>query len=132
MCSRHDTIKGMQTPDQHRLIRVVGNRIRETRQAIGVSQHDLSELAEVHITSLSRIERGITMPKLDMLARIAIALDTTVAELVKDITHEDVYPKRRVRYTAADFIRAREAAEAQAEGETRKQANSRRDEAGSQ
>lgn len=114
MCSQHDTISGMQTPDQHRLTRVVGNRIRETRQAIGVSQHDLSELAEVHITSLSRIERGITMPKLDMLARIAIALDTSVSELVKDITHEDVYPKRRVRYTAADFIRAREAAEAEA------------------
>ena len=55
-----------------------------------------------------------------------------MSELVKDITHEDVYPKRRVRYTAADFIRAREAAEAQAEGETRKQANSKRDEAGSQ
>src|SRR5699024_1024061 len=101
----------MHEQDQHRLTRVVGDRIRVTRRAVGVSQHDLSELAQVHITSLSRIERGITVPKLDMLARIAVALDTTVADLVQDITPEDVYPRRKLRYTAADFIRAREAAE---------------------
>ena len=100
----------MHDQDQHRLTRVVGNRIRAIRREVGVSQHDLSELAQVHITSLSRIERGMTVPKLDMLARIAVALDTSVADLVQDITPEDVYPKRTIRLTVTEFIRAQESA----------------------
>ena len=111
MCLLHTTIKGMQDQNKNRLTQVVGNRIRAMRREVGVSQHELSQLAQVDITSLSRIERGITVPKLDMLARLAVALDTSLSYLVKDVTDEHVFPKRTVRLTVTEFIRAREAAE---------------------
>lgn len=97
----------MSTSDSRRLTRVVALRIIALRRELGVSQQDLSDLAQIHPTSLSRIERGLTVPKLDMLARIAIALDTTVAELVQDITPADVHPPNRTHLTARDLIRAR-------------------------
>lgn len=100
----------MNEPDHHRISRIVGNRIRLIRRQTGVSQFDLSEMAQINITSLSRIERGTTNPKLDMLARLATALDTSVADLVQDITPDDVFPKQRTRITATDLINARRAA----------------------
>lgn len=118
LCPLHATIETMNEPEHNRITRRVGRRIRATRRKLGLSQQDLSDLAEVHLTSLARIERGVTNPKLDMIARIATALDTTVSELVQDITPSDVDPKKRRRITAADLIRARDAEEQLAEGST--------------
>ncbi|MDA3147364.1 helix-turn-helix transcriptional regulator [Leucobacter sp. UCMA 4100] len=101
----------MQQSEHLRIARIVGNKIRSRRRAIGISQQDLADMAEIHLTSLSRIERGITTPKVDMLARLATALDTTTADLVSGITDSDVHPKERRRITANDLMHARKTGE---------------------
>nr|WP_217133575.1 helix-turn-helix transcriptional regulator [Leucobacter chinensis] len=101
----------MQQSDHLRIARIVGNRVRSRRRARGISQQDLADMAEIHLTSLSRIERGLTTPKVDMIARLATALDTTTADLVSGITDSDVHPKARRRITANDLVHARKASE---------------------
>lgn len=88
--------------------RAVGSRVRELRQALGISQQDLADLAQLHATNLGKLERGRANPRLDTLARLAVALDTSIADIVRDVTPDDVVPKKR-RVTAADLIRARNA-----------------------
>jgi len=109
---KRTTIEAMHEKEQERMTRIVGDRIRFLRRSAGISQQDLCDLAHVHLTSIGRIERGEGNPKLDMLARIATALDTTVSDLVKGIGADDVDPKKRRRITAADLIRARAEEEA--------------------
>ena len=106
----------MHEPEHSRITRTVGDRIRKVRLELGISQTDLSEMAEIHLSSLGRIERGTSNPKLDMLARIAFALDTSVADLVSEIDPADIDPKRR-RITASYLLRARREAEEEARSE---------------
>lgn len=89
----------------------VGARIREVRHVAGISQMDLAELATMHFSNIGKIERGQANPSLTTLARIATALDTTVAELTRGVTAQHV-PKRERLVTVRDLLRAREAQEA--------------------
>ena len=49
--------------------------ISENRQANKMSLYELSKLTGVTIGHLSRIERGLNMPRIDVLSRIFNALD---------------------------------------------------------
>jgi transcriptional regulator with XRE-family HTH domain len=62
-----------------------GNTLRQTRQARGVSQERLGELAGVHRTYIGAIERGEQNVALRNIVRIARALDTTAGDLLKDV-----------------------------------------------
>ncbi|MEB4614630.1 helix-turn-helix domain-containing protein [Leucobacter sp. M11] len=85
----------------------VGARVREIRRATGISQMDLAELATMHFSNIGKIERGQANPSLSTLARIATALDTTVAELTSGVTAVHV-PARDRQVTVRDLLRARE------------------------
>lgn len=45
----------------------------------------LAELAEVHFTYISDIERGVRNPSLITMVKLAAALDTDLGKLVKDL-----------------------------------------------
>jgi len=64
-----------------------GARLREVRHDIGVSQEKLAELAGLHRTYVSSIERGERNVSLMNIERLARALDVTMAELMPDTTH---------------------------------------------
>lgn len=49
--------------------------ISEKRQAKRMSLYQLSKLTGVTVGHLSRIERGLNMPRIDVLSRIFNALD---------------------------------------------------------
>ena len=49
--------------------------ISEKRQAKKISLYQLSKLTGVTVGHLSRIERGLNMPRIDLLSRIFNALD---------------------------------------------------------
>lgn len=66
-------------PDEGR--RVFGERIRTLRQNRGLSQEHLAELAGVHRTYLSSVERGERNVSLDNIYAIAEALSISPAEL---------------------------------------------------
>jgi len=60
---------------------LIGSRIKELRKKKGLSQEQLSEKADITPNYLSRIERGTENPTLDMLIRLAAALDVEMWEI---------------------------------------------------
>ncbi|KAM9862016.1 hypothetical protein ACI1US_02122 [Leucobacter sp. BZR 635] len=76
---------------------------------------DLSELSEVSLTSIGKIERGAQSPSAETLIRIATALAIDPGLLVSGITSQD-YGQRTRPYSVRDFMReqrARERAESE-------------------
>lgn len=62
--------------------RVAAN-VRHRRKAKGLSQEKLGELAELHRTYVSRLERCKANISIDNLERIARSLDVDTAELLQ-------------------------------------------------
>ena len=61
----------------------LGARIRELREAAGLSQSALAEAAQVGQSHLSRIEKDEREPSLSIAARLAKALGVTLDSLVE-------------------------------------------------
>jgi len=59
----------------------LGKNIKVLRARRGLSQADFAEKADISITFLSNIERGIKYPQPNMLSKIAKALGVNVNEL---------------------------------------------------
>jgi len=60
-----------------------GERLRELRHASGLTQEALADRAGLPHTHISAMERGIKLPNLLTLLRLAVALDCKVAKLVR-------------------------------------------------
>jgi len=60
-----------------------GERLRELRKAAGLTQEALADRAGLPHTHVSAMERGIKLPNLITLLRLAVALDCKVAKLVR-------------------------------------------------
>jgi len=58
-----------------------GEKVRQLRQARGLSQEELAFKAGVHRTYLGGIERGERNPSLKNIAAIAKALDVSLRDL---------------------------------------------------
>jgi transcriptional regulator with XRE-family HTH domain len=61
-----------------------GERLRAVRQQRGISQEKLAELAGLHRTYVSSIERGERNVSLVNIERLAAALGVAMAELMPD------------------------------------------------
>jgi len=61
-----------------------GKRLRETREAAGVSQEKLGELSGVHRTYVSSVERGKRNVSLVNIERFALALNVPMGDLMPD------------------------------------------------
>lgn len=70
--------------DDRRFLERVGFRIRELRQAAGLTQAQLADKCGLHRTFVGSVERGERNVALLSLRRIAQALRTTPAELLAD------------------------------------------------
>lgn len=68
----------------------VGSNIRRIRQDARLSQEELAEAAGINRTYLSQLENGRSSPTLDVLERIARALDVPISALIVDsrVAHE--------------------------------------------
>ena len=70
--------------------KALGQNIKHFRFHRQISQASLAEKADISITFLSNIERGLKYPKAQIIAQIADALEVKVWELFKDeITPDD-------------------------------------------
>lgn len=65
-----------------------GMRLREIRQKKGISQERLAELAGLHRTYVSSVERGERNISLENIDRLAIALGEPMAQLMPLPTKE--------------------------------------------
>ena len=59
----------------------LGQRLKELRAARDMSQEQLAERAGVNVTYLSSVERAKENPTLDMLEKLADALEVELVEL---------------------------------------------------
>ena len=64
---------------------IVGTNVRKRRQERGLTQEQLAFAAEIDLTYVGGIERGKRNPSVVVLARIAGALGTDPAELLRRI-----------------------------------------------
>jgi transcriptional regulator with XRE-family HTH domain len=62
---------------------IFGNNVRRIRESRGWSQEELSEQSELHRTYISGIERGTRNPTLEIVDKIAAALDVNPSFLLK-------------------------------------------------
>lgn len=61
------------------------DRIRESREAKGLTQAELAELSGLHLTTIGKYEAGTRSPKIDDLIEIARAVEQSVAYLVGEL-----------------------------------------------
>jgi transcriptional regulator with XRE-family HTH domain len=77
----------------------VGRRIRELRKRKGKSIEWLAERADLHLNSLSLIERGKRNPSLGMLQKIAIGLNVEITTLF------NVYEESDTRTLKSELVK---------------------------
>ena len=61
-----------------------GKRLRELREAAGISQEKLAELSTLHRTYVSSVERGKRNISIENIERLALALDVSMRDLMPD------------------------------------------------
>jgi transcriptional regulator with XRE-family HTH domain len=64
------------------------DRLKQARTKKGLSQGELAKVIQVHVTNISRYERGENKPTSEVLSKLAGALDTTVDFLMSGSLHE--------------------------------------------
>lgn len=64
---------------------IVGNTIKQRRKMLKITQSQLSELAEVSVNTLYKIERGQANPSLEILEKIGDILGLNVVLQLKNI-----------------------------------------------
>lgn len=62
----------------------IGRILRRKREAVGISQEDLAEHAEVDRSYISILERGLKSPTIETLERICIALGTLPERVIEE------------------------------------------------
>ena len=61
---------------------LIGQRIARRRKELGLKQAQVSERADISDKYLSCIERASSIPSLEVIMRLALALDTTPDEFL--------------------------------------------------
>src|SRR5262249_21134417 len=66
-----------------------GKMIRARRLKLGLGQEALADKATIHRTHVSLLERGKRMPSLEVIRKLAAALETSMASLMKELEAMD-------------------------------------------
>ena len=67
-----------------------GKKLRECRDAKGLSQNEFAKLIEAHHSIIGKYERDEVKPTIDVVKKIADALDTTVGYLLGEAKNTSV------------------------------------------
>lgn len=67
----------------------IGKRIARRRKKLGLKQAEVCERAGINDKYLSCIERATSIPSLEVIMRLALALDTTPDEFLAGTTHHE-------------------------------------------
>ena len=68
----------------------IGKRIARRRKELGLKQSEVEEKADLGYKYLSNIERSISIPSVEVILRLAVALDTTPDEfLIGTLSHDN-------------------------------------------
>ena len=67
-----------------------GRKIKECREAKGLSQNGLAKAIKVHHSIIGKYERDEVKPTVDVIKNIAATLDTTVGYLLGETQDQDI------------------------------------------
>jgi transcriptional regulator with XRE-family HTH domain len=65
--------------------KLLGNGVRKHRKVAALTQEGLAEKVDLNPVYVGQIERGLKVPTIDVLLRIAKALKVRVRDLVSDL-----------------------------------------------
>lgn len=68
------------------IARAFGARVREVRHEKGLTQEQLAEVAGLHPTFISNVERGYRVPTVPTLIKLATGLGVEASVLVDNIS----------------------------------------------
>ena len=71
------------------IAKIIGQRIRNRRRIMGLSQEKLAELCGCHHTYIGQIERGEKNATVESIARICGALDISMSQLLEKLGASD-------------------------------------------
>jgi transcriptional regulator with XRE-family HTH domain len=91
--------------------RIFGERVRDQRRRLAISQETLAELSGLHWTALGKVERGVRNLSLHNIVRIAAGLDIDPAELVRGLTPAMLGGEQK-KISKAELIQQERAAKA--------------------
>lgn len=66
------------------ILRDFSKKIIKRRYERKLTQEQLSELLDIHVNTINRIERAVVIPKLDVVLRISYTLDISIDELIQE------------------------------------------------
>ncbi|MGJ6122336.1 helix-turn-helix transcriptional regulator [Mycolicibacterium sp. Y3] len=70
---------------QNEATRAFGERVRERRQELGISQETAADRMAIHWSQLGKIERGQRSLRLETILKIAAGLDIDAGKLVSGL-----------------------------------------------
>ncbi len=65
-----------------------GDNLRRLRKRAGLSQEEVSYRASLHRTEVSQLERGLRLPRMDTIAKVAGAIGAKPGELFDGVVWE--------------------------------------------
>jgi transcriptional regulator with XRE-family HTH domain len=74
-----------------------GRHLRELRLARNLTQQQLAAMIDSNHPFISNMERGLTLPGLAMLVRLADALECNVTDLVRPLDRRSGVKSRKAR-----------------------------------
>jgi transcriptional regulator with XRE-family HTH domain len=67
---------------------VFGHAVRRHREKLGLSQEDFADVAEIHRTYVSSIERGKVQVSIGIAHKLALALKVPLSRLWRELEEE--------------------------------------------
>ena len=83
----------------------IGKRIARRRKELGLKQSEVEEKADLGYKYLSNIERSISIPSVEVIMRLAVALDTTPDEFLIGTLSHDRLLKVRLKALRKIFLK---------------------------
>lgn len=74
----------------------LSKNLSSRRKELGLTQAQVAEIVKVETESISRFERGVTLPSLAKLELLAVSLDTTIADLLAECPGSAYGPDERI------------------------------------
>jgi transcriptional regulator with XRE-family HTH domain len=70
---------------------VIGERVRNFRKKLGLSQEELAHRASLHFTYIGQLERGEKNATIESMSKVANALEITLEELFRNTQTKDKF-----------------------------------------
>jgi transcriptional regulator with XRE-family HTH domain len=83
--------------------RIIGDRLRERRTALGLSQHTVALDSGVDVANYGKLERGVGNPTLLTLLRLAVRLDLDPSALLDGLADRTLLPPGVRPFSATEF-----------------------------